>query len=124
MHWLCPLVLLLAACARPPESSDSAPPPDLQNAEITVVVNNQHWLDLNIYLVQGPSRRRLGIAPSQSSKVISVPWARITGSTIRLGGDPFGDRASLVTDFLAVRPNAVVEWTVGSGLRQSSASVY
>lgn len=118
------VLMLLFACARPPEPGENALPPDLRNAEITVVIKNQHWLDVNVYLMLGSSRHRLGTAGSLATKVFSVPWYRIGGSTIRLQADPIGDRTSLSTEFLTVRPGSVVEWAIGSGLRQSTVSVY
>jgi hypothetical protein len=123
LRWLMlPLVLLLA-CARQPEPSDNAPSSDLTTAEITVVVKNQHWLDLNVYLIRGTYQKRLGIAGSSSTKVFSVSWSEVGGSAVRLGADPIGDRTGLSTELLAVRPSSVVEWTIGSGLRQSNVSV-
>ena len=123
VRWIV-ITLILVACAAPPEPAGDAPSPGLQNAEITVVVNNQHWLDINVYLVRGTQLERLGTAGSQASKVFSISWSRVAGSTIRLAADPIGDRTSISTDLLAIRPSSVVEWTIGSGLRQSSVSVY
>lgn len=118
------IALILAACAAPPKPAGDAPSPGLQNAELIVIVNNQHWLDVNIYLMRGTHPERLGTAGSQASKVFSISWSRIEGSTIRLSADPIGDRTTISTELLAIRPSAVVEWTIGSGLRQSSVSVY
>lgn len=117
-------LMFVVACARQPEPSDDAPSPDLTTAEITIVVKNQHWLDLNVYLLRGTYHKRLGIAGSSSTKVFSVSWSEVGASAIRLGADPIGDRATLSTELLAVRPSSVVEWTIGSGLRQSNVSVY
>lgn len=123
-RWLVVSLVFLLACARQPEPSDDAPSPDLTTGEITIVVRNQHWLDINVYLIRGTYRKRLGIAGAASTKVFSVSWFEVGGSGIRLGADPIGDRTSLSTELLAVRPSSVVEWSIGSGLRQSNVSVY
>ena len=121
-RWI--LLALLLSCARQPEPDGVTPPPDLRNAEVTIVITNQHWLDINVFLLRGSHRRRLGTAASLSSKVFSVPWSLIGGSTIRLGADPIGERTGMATEFLSVRPSSIVEWTISSGLRQSSVSVF
>jgi hypothetical protein len=117
-------LVFLFACARQPKPSDNAPPPALTAAEITIVVKNQHWLDINIYLIRGTYQKKLGVAGSLSTKVFSVSWSEVGGSAVRLGADPIGDRTSLSTELVAVRPSSVVEWTIGSGLRQSIVSVF
>ncbi len=118
-------VLFLLACGRQPSPDTEAPPPDIRNAEITVVVKNQHWLDLNVYIIRGTLSERLGTARGPADQVFSVPWSRVGGSGhIRLRADPVGQGGNLVTDFFTVRPGAVVEWTIGSGLRQSGISVF
>ena len=123
VRWIA-IALILAACAAPPKTAGDEPSPGLQNAEITVIVTNQHWLDINVYLVRGTHLERLGTAGSQASKVFSISWSRVAGSTIRLAADPIGERTSVSTETLAIRPSSVVEWTIGSGLRQSSVSIY
>ena len=124
VRWVIIFTVFLVACSASPKPAGDAPSPGLHNAEITVIVTNQHWLDVNVYLVRGTHPERLGTAGSQASKVFSIPWSRIEGGTIRLSADPIGDRTSISTDLLAIRPSSVVEWTIGSGLRQSSVSVY
>jgi hypothetical protein len=117
--------LVLAACSRQPEPEGDAPPPDIRNAEITVVIKNEHFLDINVYLVRGTLSERLGTANGPSEKVFSVPWTRVGGSgQIRLRADPLGQGGGLVTEFFMVRPGSVVEWTIGSGLRYSNLAVY
>jgi hypothetical protein len=119
------IALLLVACGRQPQPSPDATPPDVRNAEITVVVKNQHWLDINVYLLRGTASDRLATVTGASEKVVSVPWTRIGGSgQLRLRADPIGQSGELYTEVISVRPGSVVEWTIGSGLRQSNVGVY
>ena len=128
------LVLLvgLDSCAlsrsRPEsETTDSVPAdgPDFRNAEVTIMVRNQHWLDLNIYLVRGTSTERLATAGGLSTKVITLPWQRLGGAgTLRLGADPIGQDRGIVSEMVQVRPSSVVEWTIESDLRNSYVSVF
>lgn len=99
--------------------------PDFRNAEVTIMVRNQHWLDLNIYLVRGTSSERLATAGGLSTKVITLPWRRVGGAgTLRLGADPIGQDRGIVSEMIQVRPSSVVEWTIGSDLRNSYVSVF
>jgi hypothetical protein len=127
------LVIGLNGCflsRSPPEdaaTADSAPAEraDLRNAEVTIMIHNHHWLDLNIYLVRGPVTERLATATGLTTKVISLPWRRVEGAgTIRLGADPIGQNRGVVTETIVVRPSSVVEWTIESGLRGFFVSVF
>lgn len=125
LKYLLATLLLLPACARQAEHDPDAPPPDIRNAEVTIIVNNQHWLDINIYLIRGTLGDRIGTATANSSKIFSLPWTRVGGSSeIRLRGDPIGQPGALYTEHISVRPGSVVEWTVGTGMRQSNVAVY
>jgi hypothetical protein len=125
-------MLLLAAGCAGRRAGDSAPGPDstavgtdLTNAEITIVINNHHLLDMTIYLFRGNHPERLGTAPGLSSKIFSLPWRRVEArGEVRLGADPLGQNGRITTDFLIVRPGSVVEWTIENVLTQSSVSVH
>jgi hypothetical protein len=107
-----------------PDSAASAGD-DLRNAEVTILIRNHHWLDLNIYLIRGSVSEQLGTAGGLSERVISLPWRRVAGGgTIRLGADPIGQSRGVTTETIVVRPSSVVEWTIESGLRGSHVSVY
>ena len=106
---------------------DSVPAegPDLRNAEVTILVRNRHWLDLNIYLIRGTVSERLATAGGLSDKIISLPWRRVEGAgTIRLGADPIGQNRGIRTEIIQVRPSSVVEWTIESNLRGFQVSVF
>lgn len=99
--------------------------PDLRNAEVTILVRNRHWLDLNIYLIRGTVSERLATAGGLSDKIISLPWRRVEGAgTIRLGADPIGQNRRIRTEIIQVRPSSVVEWTIESNLRGFQVSVF
>jgi hypothetical protein len=98
---------------------------DLRNAEVTILVHNRHWLDLNIYLIRGTVSERLATAGGLSDKIISLPWRRVEGAgTIRLGADPIGQNRGIVSDRVQVRPSSIVEWTIESNLRGAYISVF
>jgi hypothetical protein len=108
-----------------PADSVSTNSPDLRNAEVTILIRNRHWLDVNIYLIRGRVSERLATAAGLSEKVISLPWRRVEGaSIIRLGADPIGQNRGIITETIQVRPSSVVDWTIESGLRGFHVSVF
>ncbi len=118
------LVLLVLACGH--SDPDQAPAPaDAPKADITLLVRNHHWQDINLYMMRGNVRQRLGTVTGASEKSFSIPWARLVGQTgLRLMADPVGQSGVLGEDLVAVSPGSVVEWTIEGGMRQSSITVY
>ena len=58
--------LAAAACHRPPVG------PVNPLAEVAVSVNNQNFLDMDVFIVRGTQRIRLGMVPGLSSRVLMV----------------------------------------------------
>ncbi|HEV8124092.1 MAG TPA: hypothetical protein VGP80_07625 [Gemmatimonadales bacterium] len=118
------LLLLLGGCRhRDPEGTPA--PADAPKEDVTLLVRNHHWLDINIYMMHGNVRQRLGTVTGASEKSFTIPWARLTGqSGLQLIADPVGQSGVLTEEVNAVRPGSVVEWTIESALRQSSIAVF
>lgn len=118
------LGVLLLACHR--SDPDSSPPPaDAPKADVSLLVRNHHWLDINIYMMRGNVKQRLGTVTGTSEKRFTIPWSKLNGQTgLQLIADPVGQSGELVTETIALRPGAEVEWTIEYGMRSSSISVY
>lgn len=122
--WLASLVLILVAC-RHKEDDGSVAPQDQPRGPVTVLVLNHHWLDLNIYLIRGNTRQRLGSVTGASDKSFEIPWSRLDGLVgLQLQADPVGALRGITTEMIAVSPGSMVEWVIESGLRQASVTVY
>lgn len=118
------LLTLILACHRG-DPDRSPAPTDAPKADVTLLVRNHHWLDINVYMLRGNARQRLGTVTGASEKSFNIPWARLVGQTgLRLMADPVGQSGVLVEDVIAVSPGSVVEWTIEGGMRSSSVSVY
>jgi hypothetical protein len=123
--WLVPLALILVRCRHKEEDGTVAPEADRPRAPVAVVVQNHHWLDLNIYLIRGNTRQRLGTVSGASDKSFEIPWSRLDGLVgLQLQADPVGALRSITTEMIAVSPGSTVEWVIESGLRQASVVVY
>jgi hypothetical protein len=125
---LTPLALALTAalvvggCGR--HSVDTEPQAD-PNAPTELTVNNQHWLDVIIYISHDGQTTRVGTVTATSTAVFNLaPWMLGQSRLIRLVGDPVGEDGNIGTELLKVQPGQIIEWRLESQLARSSVSVY
>jgi hypothetical protein len=118
-----PLVALLlgaAACSR------NAPPdlePDPRFDPIPVHVRNDNFLDVNVFVVAGGMSRRLGQVTGNSEADFSIAWSVASGQSVALMATPIGGRGSAYSGALTVGPGQMIDFRIGSVLRQSMATV-
>ena len=90
------VAVFLAACAY----SRAAPNPQ---EETTVRVDNQATLDMNIYVLRGAERIRLGTVTGLSTQVLKIPKNIIFGATpLRFLADPIGSGRMPVSEEIVV----------------------
>jgi hypothetical protein len=111
MRSLRPAFLLLAlaatACHR------SAGTPINPQAEVAVNVDNQNFLDMNVFLIRGGQRIRLGTVPGLSSRILMVrPDLIGYGAELRFELHPIGGRSNPVSETITVRPGDVIQLTI------------
>ena len=92
-----PFAALVAACA------SSGPVPIFsreagQGENVTIVADNQNFLDATIYAIWGGSRDRIGMVTGKSSQTFEVP---LRGSDLQLQIDLIGS-GSMTTDRIGV----------------------
>lgn len=86
----------LAACAY--SRAPATPQP-----ETRVRVENQASLDMNIYVLRGAERIRLGTATALSTTILKIPSHLIFGATpLRFLADPIGSNRTPVSDEIIV----------------------
>ncbi len=96
------LLLALAACGPLPRArrGTAAPPP-----QTTVQVENRAWLDMNIFVIRGGHRVRLGMVPATSTRVFVIPANLVFGPTsLQFLADPVGSRRTPISHEIMVRP--------------------
>src|SRR5436190_23347033 len=101
------LTLATAACHR------GAVAPINPQAEVAVTVDNQNFLDMNVFLVRGGQRIRLGTVPGLTQRILMVRPELIgydTGLQFEL--HPIGGRAKPVSETISVRPGDVIHLTI------------
>jgi hypothetical protein len=96
-----------AACHRPAVASVNP------QAEVAVSVNNQNFLDADIFIVRGTQRIRLGMVPGLTSRVLMVrPELIGYGQDVRFEVHQIGGRRDPLTETISVHPGDVVHLTI------------
>ena len=80
----------------------------------TMVVDNQGFFDMTIYVLEGGSvRRRLGTATGSSKTRITIPRTLVgSGRDLQFLADPIGGRRNSVSQRIFVRPGDQVVLTI------------
>lgn len=105
---LAALAAAVAFCASGPRSGR----PD--DDEVTRLrVDNQSSLDMNIYVLRGAQRIRLGTSTAHLTTRFTIPADLIFGITsLRFLADPIGSTRTPVTDEIAVSPGDEIVLTI------------
>jgi hypothetical protein len=114
-------LLATAACAR---HAQTGPEIDTRPEPIPVHVKNENFLDMNIAVVVSGVSRRLGNVVGNGSADFTIDGSFALGRTIYLTATPIGGRGQGTSGGLSVGPGQMIDFTVGSTLRQSVATVH
>jgi len=115
------LFVILAACSRNKGHEDDF---YARIDPIPIHVRNENFLDMNVAVVSNGVSRRLGLVAGNSAADFKVDWAVANGQGIALTATPIGGRGVAGSGSLSVSPGQVVEFKIGSVLRQSTAMVH
>jgi hypothetical protein len=104
------LVLLGAAgCKTLPPGSGSAN----QNQPTVLQVDNQGFIDMDVFTLRSSQRVRLGTAPGASKSNFTIPPSLVSGLTpLRFIADPIGGRRASVSQEITVAPGDTVVMTI------------
>jgi hypothetical protein len=95
------------------------------DAAASVKVTNNGWSDVDMFLLRGSSRIRLGMVTSMSSQRFTVPASFLNGaSDLRLHAHPIGGFNDFQTQPLLVSPGQQISLTLQNNLNLSSYSIY
>ena len=103
---------IAGACStnkNPDEMAEPVPPTLLR-------VENQAFLDMNIYVYRSSQRIRLGTATGNSVTRLTIPANLIFGATpLRFQADPIGGNRSPISSEITVSPGDEVVLTIPPG---------
>jgi hypothetical protein len=106
------LPLAIGACHPAREAADDKPRPERGSA--TLEVENQNFLDMTVYVVEGGARQRLGVVRGNSTTTLTIPEQLIRGgaSPLRFLADPIGQEGLPVTEEIVVQPGDAVQLVI------------
>jgi len=107
----------MGACAARGAGAGSA---SQQSSQL--VVQNDYWLDVVIYLVHGTARIRMGTVTGLSHATFHIKQGVVSTESARLLVDPIGASRGYLTDAITVMPGQLIELRVGSPLNFSTVS--
>ncbi len=91
----------------------SAAPPLNPAAEVAITVDNQNYLDMDVFVLRDGQRVRIGTVPGVSSQVLMVrPDLVGYGTELRFELHPIGGRGNTFTETVTVRPGDVIHLTI------------
>jgi hypothetical protein len=93
--------LLLAACATNP--APGAPTEPSSNAKVTVLVTNRSNWDMDVYLVRGGQRARIGLAPGGMTTRYELTRSQyVGGGQVRIVAVPVVSGQSVTSEPLTL----------------------
>jgi len=90
-----------------------AAPPN-PRAEVAVTVDNQNFLDMDVFIVRTSGERiRIGMVSGLTTRILMVRPDVIGNSTeLRFEVHPIGARANPISETVTVRPGDVIHLTI------------
>lgn len=96
-------ILLLLALVAVSSACVSGGGRRVEGPRTTLRVENRNFLDMNVFVVRGGQRIRLGTAPGLSTRTLTIPAGLVFGVTsLRFLADPVGGNAYPVTQDVSV----------------------
>jgi hypothetical protein len=114
-------VAMLGACAPAAEQAELGSP----ERETTLIVQNNNWHDMVIYVVTGSQRARIGSVNSMSTTRFRITDSLAGGfGQLRLLADPIGSNRAYALPIINVVPGSEVQVRIENNIAASSYSVF
>ncbi len=112
----------IAACsAKSGEGDEGAEPQELV---VSVTVENRNFQDMNIFVIRGSSRVRLGMVASMSTQTFRMRSEMMRSTQVRLVADPIGVFETYESEILRIEPGDQIKWTLSASLTNSAIFVF
>jgi hypothetical protein len=119
------LALGIGACTPMTQSAARNAMSDARPDRATLVVENNNWADMTLYLVRDGSRMRLGSAPSMSRSQFVITGAMLNGAgEVRIMADPLGGSRAWTSAPILVAPGNQVRFRLENNVSLSTYAVY
>ena len=111
-----PFMLLALVTGCGPRSRSTRPP--AASPPTYVVITNQSWLDMNMYVLRSSQRIRLGTVGANQTTRFRLPAHLVFGATpLRFLADPIGSSRTTSSFEIVVSPGDEVALTIPPGVR-------
>jgi len=115
--------LALAACAPGASESGAGFMPAAPSEKSTVLVRNDYMGEMDVYVVLGATRTRLGSVPTSGTANFRIPDALLQRTEIQFQVDPVGPAPPFTYQPFQLRAGNDVELAVAPALTMSSYSI-
>lgn len=106
-------LLLVGAAACKTLSQGSGDSEQVQAGPTILQVDNQGFLDMNVYAARNSQRVRLGTAGGNGKTNFTIPASLVSGLTpLHFVADPIGGRRASVSEEITVAPGDTVVLTI------------
>ena len=96
--------------------------PAIEQEDVSVVVHNQSFPDVVMYIVPSGDPHRIGMVTGSSTATIKIPYRQISTGMLQLLARPIAGRAYLLPQ-VNVSPGDEVEVTINNVPTQSTVTV-
>src|SRR4029079_3974535 len=110
---------MAGACAHPAQASGDVAP----ITAIGLRVRNDNFLDMDVYAISEGLATRLGTVTGNSRHNFVLDASMADGQDFRIVATPVGGNGRATTGNIAVSPGQLIDFTVGSTLRNSSVVI-
>ena len=119
------LALVSSGCGGHQNVEDDAAPEVDPLAPTPLTVDNNHWLDIVVFVFHDGELSRVGTVTAASSTNFFLPnWMIGQSRNIRLLADPIGSADAVGTETIHIQPGQFIEWRLESQLARSTVAVY
>jgi hypothetical protein len=105
------ILLLAAALSAACHHGGYQAPPE-PRTDTRLRVQNQNFLDMNVYVLSGSQRIRLGTVTGLSTQVFTIPPDLVRGPPLRFEVHPIGGRSNPRSETISVQPGDEVQLTI------------
>jgi hypothetical protein len=96
-----------------------------EDSETVLEIENHHWSDIVVYLMNGTQSQRLGTVSGASTDRFVFPYRDLaTGGKVRLRAHPVGGRGSFTSEDVVIQSGQGLKWTLEGDLKRSTLIVY
>jgi hypothetical protein len=115
-------VTATSACGSARHSKENPSP---GNSEVLLEVENHHWSDIVIYLMNGSQSQRLGMVGAVSTDNFVFSDRKLaTSGKLRLRADPIGGQASFTSEDVLIQSGQSLKWTLETDLKRSTLAIF